>query len=70
MTQLPTRELERTEDSRSKTPRDQVVAAITNPHMIVIVIFFLIGCLIAANLILHFPDVGQTAEPFNQLVGP
>jgi hypothetical protein len=69
MTQLPTRELERTEDSRSKT-LDQIVAVITNPHMIVIVIFFLIGCLIAANLILHFPDVGQTAEPFNQLVGP
>jgi hypothetical protein len=70
MTQLPTRELERTEDRRSKTPRDQIVAAITNPHKIAAVIFFLIGFLIAANLILHFPDVGQTAEPFNQLVGP
>jgi hypothetical protein len=66
------RELEPTtkpEDRRSKT-LDQIVAAITNPHLIVVVIFFLIGCLIAANLILRFPDLGQTAEPFNQLVGP
>jgi hypothetical protein len=61
MTQLPTRELERTEDRRSKT-LGQIVAAITNPHMIAAVIVFLIGCLIAANLILHFPDVGQTAD--------
>jgi hypothetical protein len=70
MTQLPTRELERTEDRRSKTPRDQIVAAITNPHMIAVVIFFLIGCLIAANSTLHFPDIAQTAEPFTPLIGP
>jgi hypothetical protein len=70
MTQLSTRELERTEDRRSKTPRDQIVAAITNPNMIAVVIFFLIGCLIAANSTLHFPDIAQTAEPFTPLIGP
>jgi hypothetical protein len=66
------RELEPTtkpEDRRSKT-LDQILAATTNPHLIALVIFFLIGCLIAAILIQRFPDLGQTAEPFNLLMGP
>jgi hypothetical protein len=73
MTHLRTPELEPTtepEDRRSKTLRDQIAAAITNLNLIAVVIFFVIGCLIAANLILRFPDLGQTAEPFNPLVGP
>jgi hypothetical protein len=70
MTQLPIREpITKPEDRRSKT-LDQIVAAITNPHLIAAVIFFLIGCLIAAILILRFPDLGLTVEQFNPFAGP
>jgi hypothetical protein len=69
MTQLPTRELERTEDRRSKT-LGQIVAVATNPHLIAAVIFFLTGCWLAANLLLRFPDLGLTVEQFNPFAGP
>ena len=75
MKQLRKRELEPTikpEDRRSKTPqmRDQIVAAITNPNLFAIILFFVVGCLIAVNLMVRFPDLGQTVEAFNSLVGP
>jgi hypothetical protein len=75
MKHLRTRELEPTakpEDRRSKTLelRDRIDTATTNPNLIAVVIFFLIGCLIAANSTLHFPDLAQTAEPFTPLIGP
>jgi hypothetical protein len=72
---LPTRELEPTtkpEDRRSKTPqmRDRIVAALTNPDLFAVVLLFVIACLIAANLILRFPDLGLTVEQFNPFAGP
>jgi hypothetical protein len=75
MKHLRIRELEPTtkpEDRRSKTlqMRDRIVAAITNPNLFAVVLFFVIGCLIAANLMVRFPDLGQTAEAFNSFVGP
>jgi hypothetical protein len=75
MKHLRIRELEPTtkpEDRRSQTlqMRDRIVAAITNPNLFAVILFLVIGCLIAANLMVRFPDLGQTAEPFNSLVGP
>ena len=33
--------------------RDQIVAAITNPNLFAIILFFVVGCLIAANLMVR-----------------
>jgi hypothetical protein len=72
---LPRRELEPTtkpEDRRSKTPqmRDRIVAAITIPDLFAVVLLFVVACLIAANLIFRFPDLGLTVEQFNPFAGP
>jgi hypothetical protein len=76
MKHLRTRELEPTikhEDRRSKTRDatwDRIVATITNPNLIAVMIIGIIGCLIAVNLILRFPDLGLTVEQFNPFAGP
>jgi len=38
------------------------VAMITNPDLIMIVAFCMIGLLVTVNVILRFPDFGLTAE--------
>jgi hypothetical protein len=39
-------------------------------NLIVVIMFSLIGLLIAANLILSFPDPALTVEQFNIFAGP
>jgi hypothetical protein len=41
------------------------VAAITTPDLLAVVIFCLIGLLLALNLILRFPDFGAVIEQSN-----
>jgi hypothetical protein len=53
------RRQQKPEDCRSeatKTMRDRVIVAITNPDLIEVVLF-ITGCSIAGNLILGFPGV-------------
>jgi hypothetical protein len=40
------------------------------PNLIVVIMFSAIGLLIAANLMLRFPDPALTVEQFNTFVGP
>jgi hypothetical protein len=50
----PTTEPEGCRSEATKTMRDRVIAAITNPDLIEVVLF-IAGCSIAVNLILGFP---------------
>ena len=58
------------EDRRSKALQDRIVASTANLNLIVVIIFGGIGCLIAVNLILRFPELWPTVDQFNPLVGP
>jgi preprotein translocase subunit Sec61beta len=40
------------------------------PNLIVVILFSVFGLLIAANLMVHFPDAALTVEQFNTFVGP
>jgi hypothetical protein len=40
------------------------------PNLIVVIMFSLLGLLIAANMMVHFPDAALTVEQFNTFVGP
>lgn len=40
------------------------------PSLTVVILFSVIGLLIAANLMFRFPDAALTVEQFNNLVGP
>ncbi len=40
------------------------------PSLTVIIMFSAIGLLLAANLLLHFPDPALTVEQFNVFAGP
>ena len=53
-------------DDRSQ-PDDHVADSC---NLIVVIVFCVIGLLIAANLILRFPDPAVTVEQFNTFVGP
>ena len=44
----------------------QAVAAIMTPDLNAVVVFCLIGLLLALNLILRFPDFGAVIEQYNQ----
>jgi hypothetical protein len=74
MKQLRARELEpatKPEDCPSEmrvTPK-RTVATITNPSLIAVMIFTVIGCLIVLNVVFRFPDLGLTVEQFNLFAG-
>jgi hypothetical protein len=53
-----------------KKTRDRIVATTTNPNLIAVMMFGVIGCLIVANLIFRFPELGLTVEQLNPFVGP
>lgn len=40
------------------------------PNLIVVVMFSVFGLLIAANLMVHFPDAALAVEQFNTFTGP
>jgi hypothetical protein len=40
------------------------------PNLIVVIVFSIIGVLIAANLMFRFPDPALTVEQFNTFAGP
>jgi hypothetical protein len=50
----------------AKTAWRQTVAAIMTPDLRAVVVFCLIGLLLALNLILRFPDFGAVIEQYNQ----
>jgi hypothetical protein len=52
------------EDRRSKAPQDRIVASTATLNLIVVIIFGAIGCLIAVNLILRFPNLWPTVDQF------
>lgn len=56
-------------DRRSEvtaTVWNRIVAAMTNPNFLAVVMFCVVGFLVAVNLILRFPDFGLTVEQFGQ----
>ena len=72
MKHLRAHELEPTTkpEHRLQKARDRIVAATTNPNLIAVMMFGVIGCLIVANLIFRFPELGLTVEQLNPFVGP
>ena len=48
------------------TPWSRLVTAITDPNLTAIALFCAIGLLATVNVILHFPDFGETIAQFNQ----
>ena len=71
MKRLRAHELEPTTkpEHRLQKTWDRIVAATTNPNLIAVMMFGVLGCLIVANLIFRFP-VGLTVEQLNPFVGP
>jgi hypothetical protein len=49
-----------------ETARNRVAGATINPDLISVIFLCIIACLIAANLILRFPDAGLTIEQLSQ----
>ena len=44
----------------------RLVTAITNPDLLTVVTFCLVGLLLSLNFILRFPDFGAVIEQYNQ----
>jgi hypothetical protein len=44
----------------------KTVAALTDPDLIAIVAFCVLGLLVALNVILRFPDLGALIEQYNR----
>ena len=57
-------------ENRLQMTRDRIVAATTNPNLIAVIMFGVIGCLIVSNLIFRFLELGLTVEQFNAFAGP
>jgi hypothetical protein len=49
-----------------ETQWTRFVAAATNPDLLAVVAFCVIGFLLAFNLMLRFPDLGAVIEQYNQ----
>ena len=49
-----------------KTAYHRTVATLTDPDLIAIVAFCVLGLLVALNVILRFPDLGALIEQYNQ----
>jgi hypothetical protein len=49
-----------------ETPYHRLVATLTDPDLIAVVTFCVLGLLIALNVILRFPDLGALIEQYNQ----
>jgi hypothetical protein len=49
---------------------DRTVAAITNPNLIAMMIFAVIGCLIELIVVFRFLDLGLRVEQLNPFAGP
>jgi uncharacterized membrane protein YdfJ with MMPL/SSD domain len=50
----------------TETLWSRFVIAITNPDLVAVVAFCLVGLLLSLNLILRFPDFGAVIEQYNQ----
>ena len=71
MKQLRARELEQaTKPETQVTLKRRTVAATTDPGLIAVMIFAVIGCLIVLNVLFRFPDLGLTVEQLNLFAGP
>ena len=46
--------------------RSRLVTVITNPDLLTVVTFCLVGLLLSLNFILRFPDFGGVIEQYNQ----
>ena len=57
-------------EGRLQITRDRIVAATTNPNLIAVTMFGVIGCLIVVSLIFRFPALGLTVEQLNSFAGP
>ncbi len=44
----------------------RIVTVITNPDLLTVVTFCLVGLLLSLNFILRFPDFGGVIEQYNQ----
>jgi len=47
---------------RNKTARDHIVAALTNPELIAIVVFCALGLVVTIGLMFLMPNFGEIAE--------
>jgi len=68
MKTLRARDLEPTANPRDRRPTADHDADSSNP--IAVIMFSVIGLLIAVNLILRVPEVALTVEQFNTFAGP
>ncbi len=57
-------------ENRLQMTGDRIVTAATNPNLIAVMMFGVIGCLIVATLVFHYPELGLTVEQLNPFVGP
>ena len=53
-------------NQRIERARSRLVSVITNPNLLAIMIFCLIGFLLSLNFILRFPDFGAVIEQYSQ----
>ena len=49
-----------------ETPYHRLVATLTDPYLIAVVTFCVLGLLVALNVILRFPNLGALIEQYNQ----
>jgi hypothetical protein len=67
-TRRTTQQMADPKTSGQRTSGCGIAAATIHPDVIGVIFLFIIGCLMAANLILRFPDAGLLIAQFNEIL--